>query len=131
MNNKERYLKFIKDFNDIGITKALNETNMGASTFYLSRYSLDNMQNVTNIIRRDIKELYSDIMNDDFILDTKEKNIEFVKDLKEIGIIKICNSLKIARNDLYVLKASDTKYEMVINEIKRQLDLLYKKYSEK
>lgn len=129
MNNKERYLKFIKDFNDIGIKDILGELNFNSASFYTSRYSLDNMQKITSEVRKQVKNIYPDIKNDEFILDTKEKNIAFVKDIKAIQLNKICNELNIKKNSLYVYEASDFKYELVINEIKKQLDNIYLKYN--
>lgn len=129
MSNKERYLKFIKDFNGIVITDILNEFKMDLGTFYTSRYSLDNMQKITDEVKRQIKNLYQNIKNNEFILDTKEKNVSFVKDIKAIQLNKICNELNIKKNSLYVCEASDSKYELVIDEIKRQLDDVYLKYN--
>ena len=57
MNNKERYLKFIKDFNDVGIKDILKEFNFNSASFYTSRYSLDNMQKITNEMRKQIKAI--------------------------------------------------------------------------
>lgn len=130
MNNKERYLKFIKDFNNIGITDILKDLNFNTAGFYTGRYSLDNMQKITDKMRQQIKAIYPDIKNEEFILDDKEKNVDFVKDIKEIYINKICKQLKIATSALYVYECSEAKYELVVAEIKRQLDEVYKKYSD-
>lgn len=129
MNNKERDLKFIKDFNKINIYDILKELNLITSGFYTCRYSLEKMQTVTDEMRRKIKTLYSNINNDEFILSTKEKNVDFVKDINEININKICNNHKIFTNAIYSLECSDTKYELVVSEIKKQLDEVYKKYN--
>lgn len=129
MNNKERYLKFIKDFNGIGITDILNDLNMNSSSFYTYEYSIENMQLVTNEMRKQLKILYTELNDNNFILDTKEKNINFVKDIKDIRTNYICESLKISRGTLYNYTASDSKYELVINEIKKQLDNIYLKYN--
>lgn len=129
MNNKERYLKFIKDFNGIGIANILSDFKMDLGTFYTNRYSLENMQKITNEVKRQIKNLYQDIKNDEFILETKEKNVSFVKDVKAIQLNKICNELNIKKNSLYVYEASESKYELVIDEIKKQLDDVYLKYN--
>lgn len=129
MNNKERYLKFIKDFNDVGIKDILKELNFNSASFYTSRYSLDNMQRITSEMRKQIKIIYHDIKNDEFILETKEKNVSFVKDIKAIQLNKICNELNIKKNSLYVYEASESKYELVIDEIKKQLDDVYLKYN--
>ncbi len=129
MNNKERYLKFIKDFNGIGITDILDELNLNSSGFYTNIYSLENMQKITNKMREQIKLIYQDIKNDEFILDTKEKNIAFVKDIKDIRTNYICENLKIIKGSLYNFTASESKYELVIDEIKKQLDDVYLKYN--
>lgn len=129
MNKKERYLKFIKDFNNINIYDILKELNLITSGFYTYRYSLEKMQLITDEMRRRIKALYPDVNDDEFILNTKEKNVDFVKDINEIGINKICNKYKIFTNAIYSLECSETKYELVVNEIKSQLDEVYKKYS--
>lgn len=129
MNNKEMYLKFIKDFNGIGITDILSDLNMNSSSFYTYEYSIENMQRVTDEMRKRIKQLYVNIKNDEFILDTKEKNVDFIKDIKDIQINRICKDLKIAKGSLYVYEASDSKYELVIDEIKKQLDNIYLKYN--
>lgn len=128
MNKKEMYLKFIKDFNGIGITDILNNLNMNSSSFYTYEYSVENMQRVTNEMRKRIRKLYADVKDDEFILETKEKNVNFVKDIKDIQINRICRNLKIAKGSLYVYEASDSKYELVIDEIKKQIDEVFKKY---
>lgn len=128
MNKKEIYLKFIKDFNSIGITNILSDLNMNSSSFYTYEYSVENMQRVTNEMRKRIRKLYADVKDDEFILETKEKNIDFVKDIKDIQINRICKNLKIAKGSLYVYEASDSKYELVIDEIKKQIDEIFKKY---
>lgn len=128
MNKKEMYLKFIKDFNGIGITDILNDLNMNSSSFYTLEYSVENMQRVTNEMRKRIRKLYADVKDDEFILETKEKNVNFVKDIKDIQINRICRNLKIAKGSLYVYEASDSKYELVIDEIKKQIDEVFKKY---
>lgn len=128
MNKKEMYLKFIKDFNGIGITDILKDLNMNSSSFYTYEYSVENMQRVTNEMRKRIRKLYADVKDDEFILETKEKNINFVKDIKDIQINRICKNLKIAKGSLYVYEASDSKYELVIDEIKKQIDEIFKKY---
>lgn len=129
MNNKERYLKFIKDFNLISIFNICEELKKDKSSFYTCRLSLENMQVITDEIRKRIKVLYPDVNDDEFILNTKEKNVDFVKDINEININKICNKYKIFTNAIYSLECSETKYELVVNEIKSQLDEVYKKYS--
>lgn len=128
MNKKEMYLKFIKDFNGIGITDILNDLNMNSSSFYTLEYSVENMQRVTNEMRKRIRKLYADVKDDEFILETKEKNVNFVKDIKDIQINRICRNLKIAKGSLYVYEASNSKYELVIDEIKKQIDEVFKKY---
>lgn len=128
MNKKEMYLKFIKDFNGIGITDILNDLNMNSSSFYTHEYSVENMQRVTNEMRKRIRKLYADVKGDEFILETKEKNVNFVKDIKDIQINRICRNLKISKGSLYVYEASDSKYELVIDEIKKQIDEVFKKY---
>lgn len=129
MNNKERYLKFIKDFNGIGITDILRELNFNSSSFYTYEYSIENMQRVTNEMRKQLKKLYSELNDTNFILDTKEKNVSFIKDIKDIRINYICQNLKVIKGTLYNFTASESKYELVINEIKKQLDNVYLKYS--
>lgn len=129
MINKERYLKFIKDFNLISIFNICEELKKDKSSFYTCRLSLENMQIITDEIRKRIKALYPDVNDDEFILNTKEKNVDFVKDINEISINKICNKYKIFTNAIYSLECSETKYELVVNEIKNQLDEIYKKYS--
>lgn len=129
MINKERYLKFIKDFNLISIFNICEELKKDKSSFYTCRLSLENMQVITDEIRKRIKVLYPDVNDDEFILNTKEKNVDFVKDINEININKICNKYKIFTNAIYSLECSETKYELVVNEIKNQLDEIYKKYS--
>ena len=75
MNKKEMYLKFIKDFNNISIYDILKEVDLTTSCFYTYRYSLEKMQRVTDEMRKRIKTIYPTIKNDEFILDTKEKQI--------------------------------------------------------
>ena len=55
--------------------------------------------------------------------------MSFVKDIKAIQLNKICNELNIKKNSLYVYEASESKYELVIDEIKKQLDNIYLKYN--
>jgi len=129
LNNKERGIKFIKDFNGIGITDILKSFNLNSSSFYTYEYSIKNMQRVTNEMRKKIKNIYPDIEDNNFILATKESNLNFVKDIKNIKITSICNNLKIHKTSLYGLDASDSKYELVINEIKKQIDQVYEKYN--
>lgn len=129
MNNKERYLKFIKDFNLISIFNICEELKKDKSSFYTCRLCLENMQVITDEIRKRIKALYPDVNDNEFILNTKEKNVDFVKDINEISLNKICNKYKIFTNAIYSLECSESKYELVVNEIKRQLDEIYKKYS--
>lgn len=129
MNNKERYLKFIKDFNNINIYDILKELNLITSGFYTYRYSLEKMQLITNKMREKIKNIYPFIENDEFILNTKEKNIAFAKDITNISTNNIFDELKIDRGSLYTYRISESKYELVVNEIKNQLDGIYKKYS--
>jgi len=129
MNNKERYLKFIKNFNDIGISNTLKELDFNSSSFYTYEYSLENMQKITNKMREKIISIYPSINDNKFILDTKEKNINYVKDIKSVGINKICDELNVHKSALYTLECSELKYELVINEIKKELDNVYQKYS--
>lgn len=129
MNNKERYLKFIKDFNSISVYNILKETNLTTSCFYTCRYSFENMQQVTDEIRKRIKIIYPTIKNDEFILDTKEKIIVFAKDITNISTNNILSELKIDKGSLYTYRISEQKYELVVNEIKKQLDEVYKKYN--
>jgi len=98
MNNKEKYLKFIKDFNNIGVSNILNNFNIDTSGFYTGFYSLENMQKVSNEMRKQLRELYLEINDNKFILDTKEKNIEFIKDISNISPIHILkeNNLSVA-----------------------------------
>lgn len=128
MNNKERYLKFIKDFKDISVSNILKEFNMNTASFYTATYSLENMQKITDEFRKRLCEFYFEL-NNEFILDTKEKNILFTKDIKEIGINKICDELKIKTSALYMYRCSDTKYELVVNTIKERLKETFNKYS--
>lgn len=130
MNNKEKLLKFIKDFNGIGITDVLNDLNMNSSAFYTYEYSLDNMQKITNEVRKQLKTLYNDLEDNNFILNTKEKNVNFIKDIKDIRTNYICENMRISRGTLYNYTASESKYELVINEIKKQLDEVYQKYNQ-
>lgn len=129
MNNKERYLKFIKDFTSIGLRDCSSKAELNSASFYTLRLSLENMQKITNEMRKQIKEIYSDCKDNNFTLDTKEKNVEFVKDIKNIKITDICNELRVHKTDIYCMKCSDSKYILVISEIKRQLDEVYRKYS--
>lgn len=129
MNNKERYLKFIKDFNSIGTANICKELNKDKSSFYTSRLSLENMQLITSSIRKHIKELYPLIDDNEFILNTKEDNINFTKDIKKINVTDICNNFNIQKTTLYRKVASESKYELVINEIKKELDEVYQKYN--
>ena len=129
MNNKERYLLFIKYFNNIKTKDILKTFNLSSSSFYTYEYSLENMQQVSDEMKKQIKEIYPNIKDDKINLDTKEKIVDFIKDIKEIGINKICNQLKIDSGALYTYRVSDSKYELIINEIKKQLDEVYKKYS--
>ena len=95
MNNKERYLLFIKYFNNIKTKDILKTFNLSSSSFYTYEYSLENMQQVSDEMKKQIKEIYPNIKDDKINLDTKEKIVDFIKDIKEIGINKICNQLKI------------------------------------
>lgn len=129
MSKKEMYLKFIKGFNNINVYGILKELNLITSGFYTYRYSLEKMQLVTNEMRKRIKFIYPIIENDEFILDTKEKNVNFVKDITNISTNNIFDDLKIDRGSLYTYRVSESKYELVIDEIKRQLDEVYEKYN--
>jgi len=82
------------------------------------------MQDITNHIRNEIMKLYP-VLKNDFILNTKEKNIEFVKKLASIQIKKICLENKIDLTTIYSKKASDKKYKIVIDEINLQLQKLF------
>ena len=130
MNNKEMYLKFIKDFNSINVFDILRELNLITSGFYTYRYSLEKMQLVTDEMRKKIKGIYPVIEDKKFVLSTKEKNINFVKDITNISTNNIINDLKIDKASLYTYRISELKYELVVNEIKKQLDKVYKKYSQ-
>lgn len=129
MNKKEMYLKFIKDFNNINVFDILKELNLMTSGFYTYRYSLDKMQLVTSEMRNRIKNIYPIIKNDEFILNTKEKIVEFVKDITNISTNNILNDLKIDKGSLYTYRISESKYELVVEKIKRQLDEVYEKYN--
>ena len=129
MDSKEKYLKIIKDFSAIEITDILKKLNIDSGGFYTRKYSIENMQRVTNELKKQLKNWYIELENDNLILNTKEKNINFVKEIKEIKIKRICDKLNIKKNSLYVYEASDLKYELVIDELKKQLNLIYKKYS--
>lgn len=129
MNKKEMYLKFIKDFNNISIYDILKELDLTTSCFYTYRYSLENMQRVTDEMRKKIKIIYPTIKNDEFILETKEKIIDFAKDITNISTNNIFDELKVDRGALYTYRVSENKYELVIDEIKRQLDEVYEKYN--
>lgn len=124
MDNKELYLKFIKDFNNIGINNICKKINKDVSTFYTYKYSLENMQDITDHIRNEIIKFYP-VLKNDFILNTKEKNIEFVKKLAAIQIKKICLENKIDLTTIYSKKASEKKYKIVIDEINLQLQQLF------
>ena len=128
MNNKERYLKFIKDFKEINISNILKEINMDNSSFYTERYSLENMQKINDEFRKRLCEFYSEL-NNEFILDTKESNINFVKEVSNISPINICKDLSIQSCDIYALRASENKYELVVNTIKERLKETFNKYS--
>jgi ACT domain-containing protein len=129
MNNKEMYLKFIKDFNNINIYDILKEINLTTSCFYTYRYSIEKMQKVTDEMRKKIKNIYPTIKNDEFVLDTKEKIVNFAKDITNISTNNITNELKVDRGALYTYRVGEAKYELVINEIKKQLDEVYEKYN--
>lgn len=129
MNKKEMYLKFIKDFNNISIYDILKEFDLTTSCFYTYRYSLENMQRVTDEMRKKIKFIYPTIKNDEFILNTKEKIVDFAKDITNISTNNIFDKLKVDRGALYTYRISETKYELVIDEIKRQIDEVYEKYN--
>lgn len=129
MNKKEMYLKFIKDFNNISIYDILKEVDLTTSCFYTYRYSLEKMQRVTDEMRKRIRTIYPTIKNDEFILDTKEKIVNFAKDITNISTNNITDELKIDRGALYTYRVGETKYELVINEIKRQIDEVYEKYN--
>ena len=129
MNKKEMYLKFIKDFNNISIYDILKEVELTTSFFYTYRYSLEKMQRVTDEMRKRIRTIYPTIKNDEFILDTKEKIVNFAKDITNISTNNITDELKIDRGALYTYRVGETKYELVINEIKRQIDEVYEKYN--
>lgn len=129
MNKKEMYLKFIKDFNNISIYDILKEVELTTSCFYTYRYSLEKMQRVTDEMRKRIRTIYPTIKNDEFILDTKEKIVNFAKDMTNISTNNITDELKIDRGALYTYRVGETKYELVINEIKRQIDEVYEKYN--
>jgi len=129
LNNKERCLKFIKDFNNIGISNILKELEFNSSSFYTYEYSLENMQKITNKMREEIRKLYPEIKDNAFILNTKENNISYVKDISNISTNKILDNFKIDGGALYTLRIGKEKYELVINEIKKQLDELYQKYN--
>lgn len=129
MNKKEMYLKFIKDFNNISIYDILKEVDLTTSCFYTYRYSLEKMQRVTDEMRKRIRTIYPTIKNDEFILDTKEKIVNFAKDITNISTNNITDELKIDRGALYTYRVGENKYELVINEIKRQIDEVYEKYN--
>ncbi len=129
MNNKERCLRFIKDFNNIGVSNICKELQKDNSSFYTCRLSLENMQTITYKIREYIKNIYPTIIDNNFILNTKEKNIEFAKDIKNISTQNILNILKIDIGSFYTYRNSESKYEQVVEEIKNQLDKVYKKYN--
>lgn len=129
MNKKEMYLKFIKDFNNISIYDILKEVELTTSCFYTYRYSLEKMQRVTDEMRKRIRTIYPTIKNDEFILDTKEKIVNFAKDITNISTNNITDELKIDRGALYTYRVGETKYELVINDIKRQIDEVYEKYN--
>ena len=129
MNKKEMYLKFIKDFNNISIYDILKEVDLTTSCFYTYRYSLEKMQRVTDEMRKRIRTIYPTIKNDEFVLDTKEKIVNFAKDITNISTNNITDELKIDRGALYTYRVGENKYELVINEIKRQIDEVYEKYN--
>lgn len=129
MNKKEMYLKFIKDFNNISIYDILKEVDLTTSCFYTYRYSLEKMQRVTDEMIKRIRTIYPTIKNDEFILDTKEKIVNFAKDITNISTNNITDELKIDRGALYTYRVGENKYELVINEIKRQIDEVYEKYN--
>lgn len=129
MNNKEIYLKFIKDFSSINTSDILKKFNLNSSSFYTCEYSLTNMQKITDETRKQIKKLYNEVKNDDFILKTKDDNVNFIKDLKEIGINKVCKKLKIFTTAIYSMECSEEKYKLVVNEIKQQIQNVYNKYN--
>ena len=129
MNKKEMYLKFIKDFNNISIYDILKEVDLTTSCFYTYRYSLEKMQRVTDEMRKRIRTIYPTIKNDEFILDTKEKIVNFAKDITNISTNNITDELKIDRGALYTYRVGENKYELVINEIKRKIDEVYEKYN--
>lgn len=129
MNNKEKYLNFIKEFNSIGISDIFKNLNLISSGFYTCRYTLENMQKVTNELRRKIKELYFEVPDNNFILNTKEDNISFIKDISAIEPIKILKNLNIDRGCFYTLRNREEKYVLVIEEIKKQIDEVYQKYN--
>lgn len=129
MNKKEMYLKFIKDFNNISIYDILKEVDLTTSCFYTYRYSLEKMQRVTDEMRKRIRTIYPTIKNNEFILDTKEKIVNFAKDITNISTNNITDELKIDRGALYTYRVGENKYELVINEIKRQIDEVYEKYN--
>lgn len=128
MNSKENYLKFIKDFKSINMSNIFKELNMDSSAFYTERYSLDNMKKITDEFRKRLNELSPELQND-FILETKEKNINFVKEISNISPINICKDLSIQCCDIYALRASEAKYKLVVNEIKTRLENTFNKYS--
>ena len=129
MNKKEMYLKFIKDFNNISIYDILKDVDLTTSCFYTYRYSLEKMQQVTDEMRKRIKTIYPTIKNDEFILNTKEKIVNFAKDITNISTKIIASDLKIDSGALYTYRISESKYELVIDEIKRQIDEVYEKYN--
>jgi len=87
------------------------------------------MQKVSNEMRKQLRELYLEINDNKFILDTKEKNIEFIKDISNISPIHILKENNIDRGCFYSLKNKEEKYLLVVNEIKSQIDEVYLKYS--
>ncbi len=128
MESKERYLNIIKKFKDINLSSIFKSVDADNSSFYTGRYSLENMQRVTDALRERLCEFYPELENK-LILDTKQKNIDFVKDICKISIINICKELSIQSCDIYALRASSAKYELLINEIKKRLKDVFVKFS--
>ena len=128
MNTKERCLNFIKSFTNIKIRDVLKELNLNSSSFYTYEYSLDNMQKVTDEIKKRLEKICPDMDRGDIILDTKEKNVNFVKEINNIKINTLCSNLHISKQAIYRLEASDTKYELLVNDIIQRVNNIYNKY---
>lgn len=55
----------------------------------------------------------------------KKENLEYIKKFSEIKVSKICDKLKVARQNIFTGKASDENLEKVRREIEEQIAKLY------